>query len=259
MSTRYELWDDYENLTIETPENIELKLPLAGFGARFFAQLLDSLLLGLIVFVALVIVIAVGMVGMFSAGFEEASPTQIMVLFLWVMLVSIFVTVGYYLLFEALWNGQTVGKRMAGIRVVKRNGAPLMFSDVLIRNLIRPIDYLPSNGLIGLVSFFATSDQQRLGDLAADTVVVREFKRAQPYAWVGQASFEPGKQPIPPQLSFAIAEYLYRTDSLSVPAREQITVAIIRKLGYSPEDMALHERDAYLEQILRWQQQPEGQ
>src|SRR5262249_32763682 len=80
----------------------------------------------------------------------------------------------YHLFFELLWNGQTPGKRMFGIRVVQANGLPLTASSAIIRNLVRLFDFFPILYGIGLVSMFATKQTQRLGDLAAHTIVIRE-------------------------------------------------------------------------------------
>ena len=73
-----------------------------------------------------------------------------------------------------LWNGQTPGKRALRIRVIQDNGLPLTTNATLTRNLVRLFDYFPALYAVGLVVMFATKHTQRLGDLAARTVVVRE-------------------------------------------------------------------------------------
>jgi uncharacterized RDD family membrane protein YckC len=81
---------------------------------------------------------------------------------------------GYYIYFETSWNGQTPGKRWAGIRVIRQDGLPINLSEVIIRNLIRIVDFLPLLYGLGIVAMFADSQSRRLGDLAAGTLVVRE-------------------------------------------------------------------------------------
>jgi len=244
-----EFWEDYEVLTVETPENIELRLPLAGFGPRFLALVVDSLLqtvgfvLVAILSVALAVVIA------------PAAESGAVWLLIFILMGVVLVMLGYFVVFEVIWNGQTPGKRLTGIRVVKRGGLPLTFTDSLLRNLVRLVDYLPSYGLIGLVSFFVSRNQQRLGDLVADTVVTREFKHGLPYTWftpqVGGGAEQAAA--IPPAVSYVIGSYLSRAAALPVGERLALTERIIEKLGYSARTMSLRERDAYLASLLQWQ------
>ena len=244
-----EFWDDYEVLTVETPENIELKLPLAGFGPRFLALFIDSLIQGaatvLLIFVLMILI----------AIMAPTGPGASMFLLMLAMVMGVvLVTLGYFVAFEWAWNGQTPGKRLTGIRVVKRGGLPLGVRDVLLRNLVRLVDYFPSYGMIGLVSFFASASQQRLGDLVADTVVVREFTRQLPFTWVGHAG---GRTPgegggLSPRLSYVIGSYLSRREQLPTEVRLDLTGKIIAALGYDPGMMMLRERDDYLGSVLNW-------
>ena len=79
----------------------------------------------------------------------------------------------YFVLLEWLWQGQTIGKRMYGLRVIRDDGAPAGFLAVLIRNLLRLVDFLPAFYGLGLLTVIVTSRSQRLGDIAAGTYVVR--------------------------------------------------------------------------------------
>ncbi|MBN2081365.1 RDD family protein [bacterium] len=249
MTSAAEFLEDYEVLTVETPENIELRLPLAGFGPRFLAQLIDGLIQGSIAFILVLIVIIFS-----SFGMVVDPGTGATVMLILVLLAIILTTLGYYVIFETIWNGQTPGKRVTGIRVVKRGGLPLTFTDALLRNLIRIVDNLPSYGLVGLISFFSTRNQQRLGDLVADTVVVREFTRGVPFSWGGrEIAISEGSAAIPPALSYVMSAYLFRSNSLPVEERLRLTARIIRRLGYDPTQMSLHERDEYLASLLNWQ------
>jgi uncharacterized RDD family membrane protein YckC len=90
------------------------------------------------------------------------------------------VTWGYFIFFELAWNGQTPGKRMAGIRVLTDRGEPVTLVHALVRNVLRLVDILPSAYMIGAICILTTRRAQRLGDLAAGTVVVRERRAELP-------------------------------------------------------------------------------
>ena len=187
MSYQQDFLEDLEVLTVETPEALELRLPLAGFGPRFLALLIDSLIQGAVAVVVLILLF-VALFAMLPAGPGEGA---FMFMVMLVLIALALVTIGYFALFETIWRGQTPGKRVTGIRVVRENGLPLRFRDALLRNLFRIVDNLPSNGLAGLISFFATRHQQRIGDLVAGTVVVREYAAGLPRQapLTGEASY----------------------------------------------------------------------
>lgn len=158
-------WSD--DMQIETPEQIGLDLELAGLGSRFVAQLVDWLIKIAISFVLVIIAaIILGFGEKLEAGNSVLMATIITVLYL--------LWLGYGIYFEARRNGQTPGKGFAGIRVVKQNGAALDARAAFIRNLLALADFLPAFQMLGAVLILATSNRQRLGDLAAGTLVVRE-------------------------------------------------------------------------------------
>ncbi len=158
---------------IETPENVELRRRLAGIGSRFMAGLIDALII-LLLYAALVLVL-VGVV--WATALDYTDLTGALGMWLWAALYLVFFVIywGYYVLAEMLTNGQSPGKRAMKIRVVKQDGGPITFLDVAIRNLLRVVDGMPgvAYAVAGLVMFF-TKRTQRLGDLAAGTVVVAE-------------------------------------------------------------------------------------
>ena len=156
-----------EKLTIDTPEQIALEFPLASAGSRFLALAIDSLIQAAGILALLMVAI--------GARVLTSSLGAIGVWTLAALLVLAFLLYyGYYAAFEALWNGQTPGKRAIGLRVISTSGRPITVYDALLRNLLRIVDQLPFVYAIGLVSVFLTERNQRLGDLAADTVVVHE-------------------------------------------------------------------------------------
>src|SRR4051794_9435458 len=153
---------DYEDRrTISTPEGVQLALPLAGIGSRFMAVLLDYLLCAL---GYLVVVLAV----LWLAG--ETAATIVLVTAVLV------INVGYFTLFEVFGAGRTPGKRATALRVVDDGGGQVGLRASLIRNIIRLLEFAFLLYTPALISMLATKDNQRLGDLAAGTLVVRDTK-----------------------------------------------------------------------------------
>jgi uncharacterized RDD family membrane protein YckC len=157
---------EYEDTrTISTPEGVELALPLAHLGSRFIALLLDLLLQAALI--AAVVVLANAALGDPAAGIAFT-------------IAGLAIIIGYNVLFEVLGGGRTLGKRAAGLRVVRDSGAPVGLRASLIRNVLRLLEGVATLYLPAMVSVLATRDNQRLGDLAAGTLVVRDPRRAPP-------------------------------------------------------------------------------
>ena len=144
---------------------MRIEYELAGIASRAGAVVADTVVqalgaLGLILLRALMLISEPG----FAATWSNA-----------ILGVAIFLMVyGYFLLFETLWNGQTPGKKWARLRVVREGGLPIDLQRAAVRNLIRIIDFLPVFYVVGGLSMLATSRYQRLGDVAAGTLVVKE-------------------------------------------------------------------------------------
>jgi uncharacterized RDD family membrane protein YckC len=154
-------------LLIRTPEGIVFSQLLAGPMSRFLAWLIDlfcvlalTMLLGTLLAVLQVI----------SVGIAQAVG----------LLLQFVVMIGYAICCEWRWRGQTLGKRILRLRVVDAQGLRLKFSQVVIRNLLRFVDMLPFFYLVGGVACAVSRRAQRLGDLAANTLVVRIPKIAEP-------------------------------------------------------------------------------
>lgn len=160
-----------DRLTIDTPEGVSIDVTLAGLGTRLGAALVDIVIQG---FVLLALVLALTLAG-------AAVSDDIGVFLLGAgSLIIVTVLLGYSIVFEALNNGRTPGKSIFGIRVVSVDGSPLTLGAVAIRTLMRLIDFLPGAYALGAISIVATQRNQRLGDIAARTVVVRDRNDATP-------------------------------------------------------------------------------
>ena len=162
--------DLYQKLTIDTPENILLDAQIAGFGSRCVAALIDYAIIAVFMLVALLLFR--GAIGP-ASGLRGTSGDALIAIY---VLVQFAIISFYHLLFELIWNGQTPGKRRVGIRVVGANGLPVTAAGVIIRNLVRLFDFLPIFYAVGLVVMFGSKSTQRLGDLAARTVVIYDRK-----------------------------------------------------------------------------------
>ena len=150
-----------------TPEGISLDLVLAGLGSRFVAFALDLVLQSVTFIVFLVVVLSAfhGSVTT-SSGLVAGGVLSLFVLVDFV---------GYFVICEMLFNGRTLGKRAAGLRVVRVSGQPVGFWPSLLRNILRLIDMqLGATYLVGAVLILSTNKNQRLGDLLANTLVVRD-------------------------------------------------------------------------------------
>jgi uncharacterized RDD family membrane protein YckC len=154
-------------LHIKTPEGITFALPLAGPVARFLAWVID---LACIFAIMTAINMGIQMTQIFSFDFARAAA----------ILSYFLVSTGYGILCEWYYRGQTVGKRLMSVRVMDVQGLRLQFSQIVIRNLLRFIDSLPVCYLVGGLSCLLSPKSQRLGDLAANTIVTRESKIPRP-------------------------------------------------------------------------------
>ena len=149
-----------DQLHIDTPEGARLTLSLAGPLPRALAYGIDLAIRGLALALVAIPLMLFGRGGM---------GLYLVLLF--------FMEWFYPVLFEALWQGRTPGKRMMGLAVVHGNGAPLGFNGSLVRNLLRTADLFPMFYLTGFLVMLITRRAQRLGDLAADTLVIHAGKR----------------------------------------------------------------------------------
>jgi uncharacterized RDD family membrane protein YckC len=163
---------------IDTPENVTFAHEVAGIGNRFIAALIDSA----IIFMALFLLNLLVVVGLGIMDNMESVPVGADESLDWVegfiiaayALINFLIFWGYYVLFEYLWNGQTPGKRMVHIRVVRMDGNPAGIVEVMVRNLVRIVDFLPSGYGLGLLVMFFNQEARRLGDFAAGTLVIKE-------------------------------------------------------------------------------------
>jgi uncharacterized RDD family membrane protein YckC len=212
-----------DRIQIATPEGVDLELTLAGLGSRFVAEVLD-----VIVQIVLAVVIALGLGTL--GGYGEA------VVFLAIFAILFL----YHPFFELAAGGRTPGKRWTGLRVVMGGGEPVGLRASAIRNVIRLLDFLPVSYVIGSISILISSRNQRLGDLAADTIVVRErrgaaTRRDEP-AWLEVPKAEPAVSHawdvsgISAGELAAVRSFLQRRHELTLDARNHLAGELVRRL-----------------------------
>jgi uncharacterized RDD family membrane protein YckC len=150
----------HDRLTIRTSEGVEFSMPLAGPASRFLAWCID---VACVAVVNSTLGMVLGLVGVLSLDVARALG----------MLATFIVSIGYAIVLEWTWRGQTVGKRVLGLRVVDASALGLAPAQVVVRNLLRAVDVLPLLYLVGGASMVLGRHGQRLGDIAAGTAVVR--------------------------------------------------------------------------------------
>ena len=180
-----------DRVTIATPEGVDVDLTLAGIGSRFIASLVDTLI-KLAAWFGFGFFLLGGstLLGGGDVGAVGAAIFYVVTFLIWF---------GYDVLFETLASGRTPGKRWTGLRVVRMGGRPVGFVASAIRNIVRLADFLPSLYLVGMATIVATKMNQRLGDLAAGTVVVRERPVVVTPAGPGPGAAQPAPL-VPPTL-----------------------------------------------------------
>jgi uncharacterized RDD family membrane protein YckC len=157
-----------DRYAVETPEVVTIEYEVAGVGSRCLAATVDTLLILL-----LEAGLAAVLIGIVTAIGGGGAISDSLFLALWALL-SFALLWGYYLAFDLIWSGQSPGRRLFGLRVIREGGRPIDFSASAIRNLIRLVDFLPFFYGLGVLVMFADPRARRLGDLAAGTLVVRE-------------------------------------------------------------------------------------
>jgi uncharacterized RDD family membrane protein YckC len=160
-----------KEVTVITPEQVQLQFQTAGIGSRAVAHLLDSLILLIVNGLLFVFVILVSRLYSGSWLPDLADYLIAITIVLWIVL-----NLGYFVCSEAFMGGQTLGKRRLGMRVIQNNGQSATLLSIIIRNLFRLLDILPAFYFVGMLSMFLSSKDKRVGDMVAGTMVVIEAR-----------------------------------------------------------------------------------
>lgn len=158
--------------SISTPENVDLHLELAGIGSRIWAAFIDTIIINL---AALIVTVFLGLAVAFIDSQTRLGSMRYTIIYGFVALgiLAVFVLqFAYFIVYEKLWQGQTPGKRLTGIRVVESTGQPVNWTSVIIRNLLRMVD--AGFMVVGVVFIIFDKNERRIGDMLAGTLVIRE-------------------------------------------------------------------------------------
>ncbi len=211
-----------EGLEVATPERVSVSLPVAGLGYRMMAYLVDA---GVLFAVGLVLVFVYSLINRdMLASFQSLGGVGQAVL----GLVGFVIVWGYWTVSEVLLRGQTLGKRLVGIRVVKLDGSPVGVFESAVRNLLRVVDFLPACYPVGLVAMMIDKHHRRIGDLLAGTLLVREEKVSLArYETVQAGALSTGDIEV-------LTSFLQRFDSLEPAARLAVGRQLMTKFGGDP-------------------------
>ncbi len=229
-----------------------LEFPVAGLGSRFVALLLDQVIQGAALFALGMVVITV----LAAVGRQRDERLAGKWFIAGIIFVVFLIIWGYFALFEAFWQGQTPGKRVMKLRVIKDSGRQITLFESLARNLIRFVDYMPSFYLAGVITMLCNRRNKRLGDLAAGTMVIHERADAQPLLWTGAASrsanpgslFAPAAVALEPWRPAAGAAALFPADAVARLSRKDLVV--IEAFFARALDLPLETRAAMAYRIL---------
>jgi len=203
-------------IRITTPEGVSFAIPLATPIRRLFAVLIDLLTISFITNLVMTAFVAIGVV---FADFGIALY----------FLATFIINLGYFIYLEWKMKGKTLGKKVMGIRVMDADGLRLQFSQIVIRNLMRAIDQLPLLYLVGGTTSVLNRKRKRLGDLVANTIVVRQEKVREP-EW---DQLQTGKYNSFRKLPHLAA----RLRQMSSPDETELALqAILRREDFTPED-----------------------
>jgi uncharacterized RDD family membrane protein YckC len=231
-------------LAVDSVTGIDVSLPVAGPGARSYAFLIDW-------HIRLVLALAWYAVAalLYNGRLSLAPPlTNEALWFGGVVAPALAIYFLYHWVLELVMRGSTPGKRMAGVRIVARDGGAPGAGALLARNAFRLIDSLPLLYCVGLVAVVMTREHLRIGDMAAGTLLIYESNEAH---LPGAAQRLQGSAHLDPRAAELVAELLERWPTLRVESRQQLAQQLLARYGTESggtEQASLHER---LERLVR--------
>ncbi len=255
----------FNRVTHQTPESVELEFTLAGIGSRAWALVVDYTVLGAIIVGFLLIIWVISSV--LVEGWSGVFGTRNIELWLGaIAFISVFaIYTGYFVFFETLWQGQTLGKRLAKIRVIQDDGRLIGLQQAVLRAILRSID---DTFFIGAFLIMLTNKEKRLGDLLAGTIVIQTLaattstiavsNKAQEITELLQQSQANFSQLLPDEFA-TISDYLQRREKMNPKAKEQVSLQLAKQtkaiIGLDKLPTPV-EPDVFLEAVyLAYQQQ----
>jgi uncharacterized RDD family membrane protein YckC len=237
----------FNRVTLQTPESVELEFTLAGIGNRAYALLIDYLVLG-VAFIGFSIIWTILSISLqlieFLDNFLGGDERRALWLVAIYVLISFFIYVGYFVFFEALWQGQTPGKRYVKIRVIRDDGRPISLQQSTLRALLRPID---DSLFLGVFLIALSKREKRLGDFVAGTLVIQEEQpivsatfsvSEQAQTLATQLKGEADLSRLLPEDFAVIREYLQRSKAMTPQAKAELS----RQLAHQVKEVIALEK-----------------
>lgn len=227
-----------EAFTVQTPEHVGFQYVTAGLGSRAAAFFLDTVIRALFVLAIFVLV------SLFSRWLPRLDPTGLMeggpvswVAALGVLAYGV-IDLGYFLFFEAFWSGQTPGKRVQKLRVIRRDGQPIGLLESSIRNILRAVDMVAGVYPLGLFVMFFSRTNQRIGDYAAGTVVIVERRQQVPgvrtrlrsESAAEESGMELHVSQLTPRQYQVLSAFLQRRENMDPENRQQLAELLTQRL-----------------------------
>lgn len=255
----------FNRVKFDTPESVELEFTLAGIGNRAYALMIDYLILAA-TFVVYLLVWASIFGQLIDVGNRIVGSEVALWLTAIAFLLAFFIYAGYFVFFETLWQGQTPGKRVAKIRVVRDDGRLVGLQQASLRALLRPVD---ESLFLGAFLIMFNSKEKRLGDLAAGTIVIQAqtTNKSAGFTVSEQARSLHARlleiadlsQLLPDDFAI-VREYLLRRSSMTAKARALLSLKLAQQLQaiINLETLPANvTADVFLEAVYLAYQQPE--
>jgi len=208
--------------------------------------MVDTLIQAVALFVLLLAGSAAISVGATFGSLERSAGDALLVLFV----VAVFaITNGYYMLFEILWSGQTPGKRLVGVRVLRENGYSIRPIDAVIRNLVRIVDWLPLVYGVGVLTMLLNQRSRRLGDFASGTIVVREASRGAGRILISPPLSESPGVALSGSDASLVRDFLVRRGSMNSQARTDLARRLAEALAARYALRVEGDAERFLEQL----------
>ncbi|HBE19822.1 MAG TPA: hypothetical protein DEG17_14230 [Cyanobacteria bacterium UBA11149] len=258
----------FNRIKLQTPESVELEFTLAGIGSRAYALLIDYIVWILIWLVFLIgwAFLSIQLIDVIEDWIGSSGSLQLWLLSIQILM-GFALNVGYFVVFETLWQGQTPGKRYVKIRVIRDDGAPVRLQQATLRALLRPVDDLL---FLGVFFIIFGKREKRIGDWVAGTLVVEEeranFSASFPLSEEAQGLadwlvIEANLSRLLPDDFAVIREYLQRREGMTPEAKHQLSRRLARQLKDIISLEALPQKvsaNVFLEAVyLAYQQQSE--
>lgn len=238
---------------VQTPENVTLEFELAGIGSRGVALAIDIFIQNAILFAITLIVVLIAGNDVLDLWNARNNTIYIVI----ALLLFFIIQSGYFILLELFMKGSTIGKKVVGLQVIMANGEPVSFTAILIRNIMRIGDMLPGIYGVAILSVFLNERYMRIGDLAANTIVIKINNHKNVFSDIQSTFTEHRDIVITPKEESLLMEYRNRCKSpknpiYSITLDNQLYYHFYKKIGPLPGLPANFTKGMYLKVLFEY-------